>query len=294
MKKKFLLNYVCFLASVISIMLFNSCERHKTTEDTALTDSLKTTSENNVVIPDFNEDTAYAFIAKQVSFGPRIPGTSAQTKCAQWLHGKLNSYCKDVVLQDLQVEIYNGEKVPCKNIIASFNPQAEKRILLCAHWDTRPWSDQDSIDKRKQFDGADDGGSGVGVLLEIARQLRSQNTTVGIDIAFFDVEDYGPPSWEPANEEIDGYGLGTQHWANNPHKPNYRAYYGILLDMVGAKNATFPQEGLSMQYAPSVVRKVWGAANTLGFGNYFINEKVNAITDDHTYAKSTALLIRIL
>lgn len=238
--------------------------------------------------PGFNADSAYAFIAKQVSFGPRIPGTVAQTNCANWLTAKLKSYTPHVIVQDVKVEIYNGKLVPCKNIIASFNPENSKRILLCAHWDTRPWSDQDSLKKKSAFDGADDGGSGAGVLLEIARLLSTQQAGVGIDIALFDVEDYGAPEWEAhsGEEKPIQYCLGTQHWAENPHVENYRAYFGILLDMVGAKNATFPQEGISLQYAPSVVKNVWATAHTLGYGNYFLYEKVGAITDDHAFVNS--------
>jgi hypothetical protein len=268
---------------LITLTLFISCGPKKqksvdTKQDTAVK------PQSNVVVPGFNADTAYAFIAKQVSFGPRIPGTPAQEKCAQWLYEKLKSYTPDVVLQDIQVDLYNGKKVPCKNLVASFNPEVKKRVLLCAHWDTRPWSDQDSIDKKKSFEGADDGGSGVGVLLEIARLLKTQKPDVGIDIAFFDVEDYGPATWENINEEeLNAYCLGTQEWASRPHMADYRGYYGILLDMVGAKNATFPQEGMSLEYAPSIVKKVWDTANSLGFGNYFTYQRVKGIIDDHVY-----------
>ena len=236
--------------------------------------------------PDFNADSAYTFIEKQVSFGPRIPGTPAQTSCANWLTQKMKSFTPDVIVQDVQVALYLQKNVACKNIIGSFNPQAKKRILLCAHWDTRPWSDRDKTEPKKPFDGADDGGSGVAVLLEIARQLKTDQPDVGIDIAFFDVEDYGPPAWESRQEDQNSYCLGTQEWANHPHVPNYRAYYGILLDMVGAKNATFLQEGLSLEYAPSIVKKVWDTGNALGYGNYFSYTKVNGITDDHTFVNS--------
>jgi hypothetical protein len=242
----------------------------------------------NTVTPDFNADSAFMFVARQVAFGPRIPGTPAQLQCAQWLEAKLKSYTPAVVLQDVKVTLYNGKQVPCKNLIASFNPESQKRILLCAHWDTRPWSDQDSLHEKSAFDGADDGGSGVAVLLEMARLLSTQKVGTGIDIAFFDVEDYGPPYWESgiANDRPEQYCIGTQHWANHPHVKDYRAYYGILLDMVGAKNATFPQEGLSLRYAPSVVKNVWDVANGLGYGNYFVYTKANAITDDHAFVNS--------
>lgn len=241
-----------------------------------------------VSVPDFNADSAYVFTEKQVAFGPRIPGTPSQTKCAEWLTAKVKSYNAKVVVQDLKVELWNHEMVPCKNIIASFNPEQKKRILLCAHWDTRPWSDRDSSYPKKSFDGADDGGSGVAVLLEIARHLASQPTQVGVDIVFLDVEDYGPPAWDPQskNEEVNGYCLGTQQWANKPQVQDYRAYFGILLDMVGAKNATFPQEGVSLQYAPSVVQKVWDIARALGHSNYFVGEKSSGIIDDHNFVNT--------
>ncbi|MEP7127892.1 MAG: M28 family peptidase [Chitinophagales bacterium] len=274
------------LLLIIAILIGCGEKKPKPDSTPATEGATKTTV--NMVVPDFNADSAYTYVAKQVAFGPRIPGTAAQEKCAQWLYAQLKSYSSNVVLQDVKVELYNGKKVPCKNLIASFHPEMQKRILLCAHWDTRPWSDQDSLDKKSAFDGADDGGSGVAVLLEIARILSQQKTGVGIDIAFFDVEDYGPPYWDPlSNEEKPtAYCIGTQYWANNPHVSNYRAYFGILLDMVGAKNATFPQEGLSLKFAPSVVKNVWDTANGLGYGNYFVYSKTNSITDDHAFVNS--------
>ncbi len=255
-----------------------------TTEDT----SAKAGNSNHgsqVAAPDFNADSAYAFVAKQVSFGPRIPGTPSQTKCAGWLIAKLKTYTPTVIVQDIKVSLWNHQEVPCKNIVASFNPEQKKRILLCSHWDTRPWSDRDSLNPKKPFDGADDGGSGVGVLIEMARLMSKQLPNVGVDILLLDVEDYGPPEWDPAsrNPEIQAYCLGTQEWASSPHIPDYRAYYGILLDMVGAKNARFPQEGASLQYAPSIIDKVWGVANSLGYSNYFVYEKAPGIIDDHVY-----------
>lgn len=234
--------------------------------------------------PDFNADSAYAYIARQVAFGPRIPGTPPHEACARWLQQQLQRFCDTLYVQRTQVEIYNGAKVPCTNLIGSINPKAPKRILLFAHWDTRPWSDRDPEFPRKPFDGANDGGSGVGVLLECARQFTSKKPAVGIDIIFFDVEDYGAPAWEataPHHEE--GYCLGSREWIERPHVPNYRAFYGILLDMVGAANATFLQEGVSLEFAPKIVEKVWNTAAALGYGRYFLNVRVPGIVDDHTY-----------
>ncbi|MEO6167992.1 MAG: M28 family peptidase [Chitinophagales bacterium] len=275
-----------FVFTILVVTLLTSCDSDKPKTHTPEESVKKPVV--NVMVPDFNADTTYRFIEKQVAFGPRIPGSVAQGKCAQWIITTLKSFADTVIVQDLKVELYNGKTVPCKNIIGSFNPGVKKRILLCAHWDTRPWSDQDSVNKKSAFDGADDGGSGVGILLEIARLIKSNKINVGIDIAFFDVEDYGPPSWEEqrGEEKPTAYCIGTQQWANHPHIENYRAYYGILLDMAGAKNARFPQEGLSLQYAPSVVKNVWETANSLGYGNYFIYEKTGAITDDHAFVNS--------
>jgi hypothetical protein len=275
-----------FSRSLLLFALFGlcSCQGDKKNKGEEKENPKSINNTRSAVIPDFNADSAYVLIEKQVSFGPRIPATPAQEKCAAWLNEKLKSYTPNVVFQDVSVSLYDGREVPCKNIIGSFNPEQAKRVLLFAHWDTRPWSDRDSLNSKKTFDGADDGGSGVAVLLEIARNLSIEKPAIGIDIAFFDVEDYGPPSWEKQEQDdATQYAIGTQHWADHPHAENYRAYYGILLDMVGAKGATFPQEGTSLQYAPSIVKKVWDAANSLGYGTYFTYEKTNPITDDHVF-----------
>lgn len=269
-------------------LLMTQCKPRDHSQDSGAGDSSGKAVQKvsmDIPVPDFNADSAYAFIAKQVSFGPRIPGTAAQTRCAEWMAGKLKSYGSTIVVQDIKVSLWNGQQVPCKNIVASFNPQQRKRILLCAHWDTRPWSDRDSLYPKKPFDGADDGGSGAGVLMEIARAMSHQLPSVGIDLLLLDVEDYGPPEWDPAskNPQIQGYCLGSQEWAASPHVPDYRAYYGILLDMVGSANARFLQEGVSLQYAPSIVDKVWSTAHALGYGNYFVYEKTSGIIDDHVY-----------
>jgi hypothetical protein len=273
-----------FLLGGISFIV-SQCKPKTTTPGETSGTSAESTNQKPVAAPDFNADSAYAFVAKQVSFGPRIPGTSSQKKCADWLTSKLKSFTPHVVVQQLKVELWNHQSVPCTNIVASFNPEQKKRILLCSHWDTRPWSDQDSLNPKKPFDGADDGASGVGVLIELARVMSQQFPAVGVDLLLLDVEDYGPPEWDPAsrNPEIQAYCLGTQEWASSPHVPDYRAYFGILLDMVGAKNARFLQEGASLQYAPSVVDKVWSVGNSLGYGNYFVYEKAPGIIDDHVY-----------
>ena len=182
---------------------------------------------------------------------------------------------------------YDGTKLEARNIIGSFDPENSKRVLLFAHWDSRPYSDHDPDPSkhRTPLDGADDGGSGVGALLEIARQIGQKAPGIGIDIIFFDAEDYGTPEFV-TDYTPDSWCLGTQFWAKNPHVPNYTAEYGILLDMVGGKNATFFKEQQSLRAAAPIVEMVWSAARDLGYGKYFINATGGALIDDHQYVIS--------
>ncbi|MCF2489571.1 M28 family peptidase [Dyadobacter sp. CY347] len=231
--------------------------------------------------PAFSEDSAYKFVQKQVDFGPRVPNTKQHDACAAYLAATLKGYGLDVVEQKFKATTYDNNTLNSTNIIGSFNPKASKRILLAAHWDSRPFSDQDSLVKYKPVLAANDGASGVGILLEVARVLSAQKPApeIGVDIIFFDAEDWG--NSEKASDEYGGFCLGSQYWAANKHTPNYTAYFGILLDMAGAKGATFFKEGYSVQMAESVVNSVWNTASRLGYNNIFINERGGAITDDH-------------
>lgn len=234
--------------------------------------------------PLFNADSAYSFVKRQVDFGPRVPGTAAHTACGDWLVAKLKGYGAEVIEQTGQVTIYTGQKLPLRNIFARFNPSAKERILLFAHWDTRPFADKDSERRNEPIDGANDGASGVGVLLEIARHLAAKEHGPGVDILFTDVEDYGQPSGSMGMDErsVDTWALGAQYFAKNPVVPGYTARFGILLDMVGARDALFYREALSMQFAPGVVAKVWKTAAALGHADRFIQEtKYFVGTDDH-------------
>ncbi|MEO8086214.1 MAG: M28 family peptidase [Bacteroidota bacterium] len=244
---------------------------------------VQTTSTNTptVVVPLFNSDSAYGFVKAQCDFGPRMPNTKQHDACAVYLADKMRTYCDTVIVQKGQVTTFNKIKLNIQNIICSFNPGIQNRILLFAHWDTRPWADQDSVRKDEPILGADDAGSGVAVLMEVARIIAQQKISTGIDIVFFDAEDYGTRREDPADD--DSYALGTQYWCRNPMPENYTANFGILLDMVGARNATFYIEGYSKQYASFVVEKVWGAANRLGFSSHFIYADGGFVTDDHVY-----------
>jgi len=237
---------------------------------------------NNHKTPVFNADSAYTYIARQVAFGPRVPNTQAHLDCADFLATELKRHGAQVFVQKATLTAYNGENLNAQNIIGSFDPDKTRRVLLFAHWDTRPFADEDAnpANYRKPIDGADDGGSGVGVLLEIARQIGNQRPEMGVDIIFFDAEDYGTPKFEDGYNP-DSWCLGSQFWSKNPHIPNYKAEYGILLDMVGAKDATFFKEYTSVRYASQYVEKVWETARKLGYGKYFINKAGGGIIDDH-------------
>ena len=237
-----------------------------------------------VVIPQFNAASAYNYVAKQLEFGPRVPGSEAHKQCAEWFIDFFNEKADTVYVQDFRTRLYNGNGIDGKNIIAAFNPEAKKRILLAAHWDSRPFADHDPDEKNwnTPIDGANDGASGVGVLMEIARVLKETPTNVGVDIILFDLEDYGAPYYLNLMTN-DDWALGSQYWSKNPHIYNYRAYFGILLDMVGAPNAKFPKEYYSQQFAPALSNDVWRIAREIGYSDYFTNELGHPINDDHIY-----------
>lgn len=234
--------------------------------------------------PLFDPDSAYAFIQRQVDFGPRVPGTASHKACGDWMVAKLKGYGATVIEQTGTVTAFNGQQLPLRNIIASWNPAAKERILLLAHWDTRPFADKDTERKNEPILGANDGGSGVGILLEIARQLSTKQHGPGVDMLFTDVEDHGQPSGSMNMDEssIGTWALGSQYFSKNPHVPGYTARFGILLDMCGARDARFYREAISMRFAPAIVSKVWRTAAGLGYGARFVQEtKFFVGTDDH-------------
>lgn len=262
-------------------LLLVACQPHSEQQSSADNQSSGTTTP--VSVPVFNADSAYAFVAKQVAFGPRIPNTPAQMQCANWMKAVLKAFADTVYEQETILTGAAAKRYKCINLIGSFNPQASQRILLLAHWDTRAVSDKDPLVKNKPFEGADDGASGTGVLLEIARQLKTKKPSLGIDILLTDVEDAG------VEGNDNSWCLGTQYWARHPHVPGYKANYGILLDMIGSKNAKFYMEAYSKQYAAAPTKNLWDIANQAGFSDYFrYEEAVGAITDDHYYVNTIA------
>lgn len=193
----------------------------------------------------------------------------------------LKASCDTVILQTGTVQTATEGSLGIKNIIGVINPDASQRLLLLAHWDTRPWADNDpdAANHRKPVMGANDGASGVGVLLQLAKQLKQDSTTLGIDIVLVDAEDMG------VDDNEESWGLGTQYWVQHPHAEGYKPLFGILLDMVGASDATFTHEYYSTQYASGFVDLVWKNAA----GSHFINAQGGAVTDDHIFVNRAGI-----
>ena len=266
------------------LFLLAACSGEKSTETNTEPVALKP-------YPAFNTDSAYAFVQKQVNFGPRVPGTPGHAATKAWIQVTLEGYGWSVQQQDFQAETYDGLTWDLTNLIASYHPQAKKRILLAAHWDTRRIADKDTEHTDQPIDGANDGASGVGVLMEIARSIISQplSAEVGIDLIFFDGEDDGEPEFTVTRDNSNIWWChGSQYWSKNKHIPNYSAYYGILVDLVGGKNARFYREGYSRKFASGILSKVWGYAARVGHSAYFIQQDAPEILDDHAFVNEWA------
>ena len=247
--------------------------------------SLKTQNSlaEKIQVPTFNADSAFHYTATQVAFGPRVPGTDAHKACGNYLAAELKRFGAAVTEQEATLQLKDGTPVQIKNIIGSFYPEKKTRILLFAHWDSRPFADHDPNPDHwlKPIDGANDGAGACAALLEIARQVGMNPPTVGIDFIFFDLEDWGPPNFPANNRRYGDWCMGSTYWAQHPHIPNYVARFGILLDMVSAPEAQFYKETFSLQRAPAIVKKVWEAARATGYDSYFIDQEGSGIEDDH-------------
>lgn len=275
---------------IISFLLVVSCNRDR--ENTS--SSTPETPVRTVNVPAFNADSAYLYVEKQVAFGPRVPGTSAHHQAGDYLVKKLEGYGAQVVEQTFEATTFDGKTVPLRNIIASFNPNVKKRVLLASHWDTRPFADKDKQNPDGPMDGANDGASGVAVLLEIGRVLHNADSQpeIGVDLILFDGEDWGEKDNSrrvPTPKDLESWWcLGSQYWSKHKHRSNYAAYYGILLDMVGGKNAQFCREAFSLSYAPKIVEKVWDTAEKLEYSHIFVKKNQSEIMDDHLFVNQDA------
>lgn len=278
--KSMTMKHICTILA--AVLLCSACSHFK--KSTSNTD----TSEQTAVGPAFSADSAYTYCQQQCSFGPRIMNSDAHEHCGAWIVSMFQKFGMEVSEQRAVLKGYDGTPLMSNNITASYQPQLQQRILLCAHWDSRPWADNDPDEANHQTPvmAANDGASGVAVMLEIARLLQADSCLlpVGVDFVCFDAEDWG-------NDGVsDSWALGAQHWSHllskvNPH-PNYR--YGILLDMVGGQGAHFYQEGLSKYYASHVVKRVWQAASVAGYSSFFPFEDGGTVTDDHLPVNETA------
>lgn len=272
---------------ITSFLFLTACQDDSKVEniETNTTKPVEIEAKPRVVPPNFNSDSAYASVKFQADLGPRTPGSQAHAKAVKYYEEKFKSYGAQVIIQTGNVKTYDGKSWLLKNVIASFNPDNKNRILLCAHYDSRPFCEKETDPKLKTqaCPGVNDGASGAGVLIELARIFKEKSPNIGVDLILFDLEDYGDNGGMP-----DTWCLGSQYWSKNPHKPGYSAKYGILLDMVGAKDAKFPKEEFSTFYAKEVVNKVWKAAKLNKANGYFIEEETGEMTDDHAFINKIA------
>lgn len=236
-------------------------------------------------VPAFDAANAYANIEEQLAFGTRVPGSEGHTKVINWIESKLKSYNAKVIKQDFEASFFNKRNVACTNIIGQLNPLAAKRILLAAHFDTRMVAEKDDERQDEPIPGADDGGSGVAVLLEIARLINENGIDIGVDFIFFDAEDQGESG---ATGKASSWAMGSQYWSKKIVPSGYKAKFGILLDMVGSDKATFGKEEYSTRFAPQEQQKIWELAKNMGYSDFFRDEAYGPVYDDHIAVNQNA------
>ena len=293
MKKTMKITVGVAVAMLAVVGLHYYKDAHKKVE---LVEEIDEVEKADPVGPVFNADSAYAFTKAQCDFGPRNMNSRGHDLCGEWIVNKFREYGCKVTTQRANLTGYDGTTLRSCNIMASITPEATTRILLCAHWDSRPWADNDPDQSnwKKPIIAANDAASGVAVMLELARIInngkaeKALRPQLGVDFVCFDAEDWGTPQWADVPDDADSWALGAQYWSKNLPQ-GYEARYGILLDMVGGVGAQFFQEGISLQYAPEIVKKVWRSAREVGFGSYFPKRMGGMVTDDHVpvnrYAK---------
>lgn len=272
--------YFSFSAMAMFIVSAVSCSsaESKATGSQNETQTVTESETTNARIK-FNADSAMAYLKKQVDFGPRVPGTSAHKQCADWLSETLKGF-GGVVTDKIETTQHpvSGKSVAVRNIFAQFNPDATDRMLVVAHYDTRPWADNDPdpANHKTPIDGANDGASGVAVALELARLSGNLPSDKGLDILFVDQEDSG------THESDESWCIGSQLWSSKmPYTDRNRPQFGILLDMVGGRGAEFRREYFSESFARPINDLVWKAARRAGYGSRFPDEVGGAINDDH-------------
>lgn len=270
------------LSVLMLAIIFTKCTTADTTTETNTPKNTQQSEEHFwKTTPSFNADSCYYFVNYQVELGPRNPGTKAHQQCIEWLKNYFEKHQLKVELQKFPSTTYDGKQWIGTNIIAHYQPELKHRILLCAHYDTRPFADRDdkATNKNTPILGANDGASGVAVIMSIIKSVQQVPLkNIGIDVVLFDLEDYGDAGGDPQT-----WCLGSQYWAKNLSPMSIKPQEGILVDMVGDTNAVFPKEGLSVRYHPLLVHDLWEIARKSGFSSYFIEESANEITDDHLF-----------
>ncbi len=273
------MHYINYMLISLSLVAMGACGNAQSSA------AAEATPDEAVAEVVFDADSAFAYVAAQTAFGPRVPNSEAHERCGEWLSGKLKELgAANVTVDSCVLTAYDGTRLNTRNISAQINPSANKRILLLAHWDSRPWADQekDASLRRKPIDGANDGASGVGVILEIVRNLTANTPKVGVDVLFVDSEDYGRHSDDTSlSGDEDSWALGSKYWAQNPTVDLSKVRYAVLLDMVGGKNAVFPREYFSENIAKPVNDKVWSVAARSGYGDRFVERVGTPVIDDH-------------
>lgn len=267
--------YLSYLLILVLSVAVVSCKQDKATPAPKTN---TTVSKPKIKIPKFDKNKAYEYVEKQLAFGHRIPGTPEHVATKDWYVSQLKEAGAKVEVQEFKSSFLRKKDMPSYNVIASFNSDHAKRVMLAAHWDSRLIAEKDPDEaKRDQpIMGADDGATGVAVLLEIANIIKANPIDLGIDIVLFDAEDQGE-----TNGDNMTWCLGSQYWGKNPHIPNYKAKFGILLDMVGAENARFGHEGFSKSSAGQVMNKIWKLAQGMGYTDYFQDYDSGQVMDDH-------------
>jgi glutaminyl-peptide cyclotransferase len=226
----------------------------------------------------FDGNAAYNYAKAQFDFGPRVPGTPAAKAAGDWIIRQMRARADTVIVQSFTHTTATGKKLPLRNILARFRPELPERVLYLTHWDSRPIAESAATEAERKMPtpGANDGASGVGMLVALADLLKKTKPTVGVDLLFTDGEDYG----EFGPPEVDVL-IGSKYFATHLPSPGYKPLYGVLWDMIGDKDLRLPYEMFSFQQAPEVVSRVWQTAADMGYGDIFVQESGGEINDDH-------------
>jgi hypothetical protein len=231
----------------------------------------------------FSGETAMTYVKAQLDFGPRTPGTAGARKTGDWIVAEMKKRADTVIVQSWTHVTAQGDTLPLRNIFARFNPTAAQRVLYVTHWDTRPKADEDFNMGNKQLPilGANDGASGVALLMALGDVFKKTPPAVGVDLLFVDGEDWGSFDTYADTATHPDVLIGSTYFATHLPTPNYKPMYGVLFDMIGDRDLQIFQEDNSLQDAPEVVARVWETAASLGYNDYFIAERYGPITDDH-------------